>query len=92
MVQTHFIMISELFNKLASAFAEIDYTINQLKRQKANILSVEGEQRKEMIELLGAHVMDLETISKNLNDLIIHLSLADVSETNVWKFPIRRYN
>ncbi|NTV05907.1 MAG: hypothetical protein HGA59_05285 [Chlorobiaceae bacterium] len=85
-------MISDLLNKLASAFTEIDYTINQLKRQKLNILTIEGEQRKEMIELLGAHVMDIETIAKNLNDLIIHLSLAEVSETNVWKFPIRRYN
>jgi hypothetical protein len=88
----YFIMISDLFNKLASAFADIDYTIIQLKRQRENISAMEGEERKELVELLEAHVMDIEIIAKNLNDLIIHLSLAQVSETNVWKIPLRQYN
>jgi hypothetical protein len=68
-------MTSDLFSRLSSAYAEIDYTIIQLKHQKESISNINGEERKEIVEMLGALLMDIEIIAQNLNELFTQLSL-----------------
>jgi hypothetical protein len=67
-------MTNDLYNRLAFAVSDIDFSIIQLKRLYENTSLMEGEKRKETRELLNALVTDVRTIEANLNEILSKLA------------------
>lgn len=67
-------MTNDLYNRLAFAVSDIDFSIIQLKRLYENTSFMEGEKRKETRELLHALVTDVRTIEANLNEILSKLA------------------
>lgn len=63
-------MNNEIFNRLAFAVSDIDYSIIQLKRDHKNISALPDNRRKEIREILAALITDVKTIEANLNDIL----------------------
>ncbi|NTW84081.1 MAG: hypothetical protein HGB36_12075 [Chlorobiaceae bacterium] len=67
-------MEKDIFDRLVLAVSNIDYSIIQLKRDHKKISALEGDRRKEVMELLTALVTDIKIIEANLNEILNTLS------------------
>jgi hypothetical protein len=67
-------MTNELFNRLAFAVSDIDFSICQLKRHYESKSTPEKEKNGETKELLHALVTDVKTIEANLKEIISKMS------------------
>jgi hypothetical protein len=67
-------MTHELFNRLAFAVSDIDFSICQLKRMYESKSTTEKDKSRETRELLQALVTDVKTIEANLKEIISKVS------------------
>lgn len=67
-------MTNELFNRLAFAVSDIDFSVIQLKRIYEGNATPGKDRSTETRELLQALVTDIKTIEANLNDILSKLS------------------